>query len=624
MANTIQHRGPDGQGFFVNGRQPEYSSITLEGFHSIEGNGNVGLAHRRLSIIDLKSGRQPLCNEDGTIWVTYNGEIYNFRTLKRELLQRGHQFKTDCDTEVIVHGYEEWGEGCVDHFRGMFAFGIWNSNNDTLFLVRDRLGIKPLYYHLDKEKIIFGSEIKAILAAGDIPRKLNEQALSDYFNLLYIPAPKSIFETIKKLPAGHTITIKKGKPSEPRQYWDLSFAKINSTLSEEEWCEKIITKLEESTQLRMLSDVPLGAFLSGGVDSSAVVALMSGLTDSPVKTSSIGFDDTKFNELAYAKKVVKKYQTDHYQQIVKADAVNLLEKLVWHYDEPFADSSAIPTYLVSKITKERVTVALSGDGGDENFAGYRRYYFDLLENNIRQKIPAFLRGTVIKVLAQTYPKADWLPRVFRAKTLLTNLTMSPMEAYYNSMSWFGPFKNSILSPELQSSLGQYSSAELFSIHGDQCDSQDPLSTIQYVDMKTYMVDDILTKVDRASMANSLEVRVPLLDHEFMELVATIPSSLKLKGKQGKYLLKKSLEPLLPNSILYRPKMGFSIPLATWLRTDLKSLFEDTVLTPDPSISQYIHSATIKKMWEKHQSGLNNFASELWAILFFATWSKRFL
>ncbi len=374
----------------------------------------------------------------------------------------------------------------------------------------------------------------------------------------------------------------------------------------------------------MISDVELGAFLSGGVDSSAVVALMSALTDSPVKTSSIGFSDNAFNELKYANQIVKRYETDHSQHVVEADAVDTLEKLVWYYDEPFADSSAIPTYLVSKITRERVTVALSGDGGDENFAGYRRHYFDLLENKLRAKFPDALRNTAIKGMANVYPKADWLPRVFRAKTLLTNISMSPMEGYYNSMSWFGPYKERILSKDVQHDLGDYSSAGLFEFHGANCDSSDPLSRIQYVDMKTYMVDDILTKVDRASMANSLEVRVPLIDHEFMELVATMPSSLKLKGKEGKYLLKKSLEPYLPNSVLYRPKMGFSIPLAKWLRADLKTVFEDDVLSGETSASTYLNMKTVKEMWQKHQSGLSDYASELWAVLFFVKWNGRFM
>ena len=623
MASTLAHRGPDGQGFFVNNLQSRWLGPPEE-VSRIDGLGNVCLGHRRLSIIDLEGGRQPLSNEDQTVWVTFNGEIYNFKLIKTELEKRGHRFETNCDTEVIVHAYEEWGESCVNQFRGMFAFAIWDANTATFFMARDRLGIKPLYYYLDRRRIVFASEIKAILATGDISKEIDLEAVSDYLNLLYIPAPKSIFSKIKKLHPGHTLTIRAGVAEQPKQYWDLPFNNVNDELSENKWCELVLEKLTEAINIRLISDVPLGAFLSGGVDSSAVVALMSGMMAEPVKTSSIGFGDPRFSELDYAGKVVSRYQTDHSQQIVEADAVGLLEQLTWFYDEPFADSSAIPTYLVSKLTRERVTVALSGDGGDENFAGYRRHYFDLLENRLRSKFPGFFRQTVIASAAQLYPKADWLPRVFRAKTLLSNLAMNPMEGYFNSMSWFGTYKGNILQPQVKQVLGSYSSASLFEGYGQLCDSMDPLSRIQYVDIKTYLVDDILTKVDRASMANSLEVRVPILDHEFMELVATMPSSLKLKGREGKYIFKKGLEPLLPHDLIHRPKMGFSIPLASWLRNDLREIFEDTVLAKGGWHSDYLAMEIVREMWKKHQTSVNDFASELWAILFFASWGRRFM
>jgi len=623
MTDTLKHRGPDGEGFYLNTLQdslPVEPSIVYQ----TKGKGNVVLGHRRLSIIDLAGGHQPLSNEDRTVWVTYNGEIYNFNQVRDELIKKGHHFKTNCDTEIIVHGYEEWGEDCVRKFRGMFAFIVWDAKNETMFAARDRLGIKPFYYYSDNERFVFGSEIKAILAVEGVKKDLNQQAIFDYLNLLYIPAPKSIFQNIKKLLPGHTLTIKKGQMCESKKYWDLSFVSVNQSLSESEWCERVIDKLEEAVKIRLVSDVSLGAFLSGGIDSSAVVALMSGLMGKPVKTSSIGFKEEKFNELPYAQKIVSKYQTDHQQEIIEADAVDILEKLVWYYDEPFADSSAIPTYLVSKITKQRVTVALSGDGGDENFAGYRRYYFDLMENKLRDKFSDSFRKTFVGKLAVVYPKADWLPQIFRAKTLLSNLAMSPMEGYFNSMSWFGPYKDKIISSDLRDSLDDYSPVNLFNQYGKVCDSSDPLSKIQYVDIKTYLVDDILVKVDRASMANSLEVRVPLLDHEFMELVATMPSSLKLHGKEGKYLLKKSLEPLLPKDILYRPKMGFSVPLAKWMREDLRRIFEDNVMSSNNTIGSYLHMPTVKEMWQKHQAGFSDYASELWAILFFAMWAKRYV
>lgn len=619
MTDTLSHRGPDEEGFYIN------SFIDQAGnpkWHHSKGAGNVGLGHRRLSIIDLSTGQQPMANEDGTVWVVFNGEIYNFQEVRSELLALGHLFKTNSDTEIIIHGYEQWGEECVKRFRGMFAFAIWDETNKTLFAARDRLGIKPFYYYEDHERFIFGSEIKAIVTNSDLRTEVDPTAFFDYMCLLYIPSPKSIYKEIRKLPAGCTLTLKKGKPARIKKYWDLSFATVNHKLNEQQWCEKIITKLEEAVKIRLISEVPLGAFLSGGIDSSAVVALMAGLSGSPVKTSSIGFTESKYNELPYANQIVSRYGTEHNQEIMSADAVDLLEKLVWYYDEPFADSSAIPTYLVSKITSKHVTVALSGDGGDENFAGYRRYYFDRLENRLRCLFPDYLRKSVIAALAKVYPKADWAPQIFRAKTFLHNIAMSPMQGYFNSMSWFGPDKRRIISERYINKLSGYDPKKLFLKVGEQSDSQDPLSRIQYLDIKSYLVDDILTKVDRASMANSLEVRVPLLDHEFMELVATIPSGIKLKGKEGKYILKKSLEPLLPKNTLYRKKMGFSIPLAKWFRKDLKEIFQDVVLGEASINGEYINMKVVDEMWRSHQSGIRDYAAELWTILFFAVWMKN--
>ncbi len=623
MAKSLSHRGPDGQGFFFNSTAVSLPIPDNE-LARIDGHGDVILGHRRLSIIDIAGGHQPLANEDDRVWITFNGEIYNFQEIRGQLEAAGHTFRTNCDTEVIVHAYEEWGRQCVQRLRGMFAFAIWDSHTGTLFLARDRIGIKPLYYYLDAEKIVFASEIKAILQDNTASRQVDEEALCDYFSLLYIPAPKSIFKGIKKLPPGHTLTIRNGHPCDPEIYWDISFSQVNTALTEREWCERIIEKLRESISIRLVSDVPLGAFLSGGVDSSAVVALMSSLMNEPVKTSSIGFRDSAFNELKYVEQVVEQYATEHHQQVMEADAVELLDKLVWFYDEPFADSSAIPTYLVSQMTRDRVTVALSGDGGDENFAGYRRYYFDVFENRLRNLLPDIFRTTCIAALARIYPKADWLPQVFRAKTLLCNLAMSPLQGYYNSMSWLSSYGTTLFTDSFRSEIKGYDSSVHFTYHGENCDSDDPLSRIQYIDIKTYLVDDILTKVDRASMANSLEVRVPLLDHEFMELVATMPSTFKLRGREGKYILKKALEPLLPDSILYRRKMGFSIPLAGWFRTDLKELFADSVLSQNTDVRQWVDIDIVTEMWRKHQAGTSDFSTELWAILFFAVWVKHFL
>lgn len=620
MADTLKHRGPDGEGFFINSPDLDLPNICSPIYRGT-GQGNVTLAHRRLNIIDLAGGQQPLCNEDFTIWITFNGEVYNYQALRQELSGKGHIFRTNSDTETIVHAYEEWGDKCVEHMRGMFAFVIWDQNRRRILLARDRLGIKPLYYFHDKNSLIFGSELKAILANREIVRELNIQALYDYFTLLYVPAPKSIFNNIQKLPAGHTLAIDANNNVKIRKYWDIEF--IPREQSEKEWCEKLISKLREAVDIRLMSEVPLGAFLSGGVDSSAVVAMMAGILDKPVQTASIGFTEKKFNELPYAKQVAELFKSNHYEKIVHPDAVAVLDKLVWFYDEPFADSSSIPTYYVSEAARQKVTVCLSGDGGDENFAGYRRYYFDQLENRLRNIFPNAFRNNIIGGLARIYPKLDWAPQVFRAKTLLTNLAMDPAEGFFNSMSWFNDIRSQFINQDFKIQLAGYSSLEVFEEHFSQA-PDDPLSAIQYVDMKTYMVDDILTKVDRASMAHSLEVRVPILDHEFMELAAQIPSNLKLKGREGKYIFKKSLEPSLPHDILYRSKMGFSIPLSKWFKNELKPVFEDTVLSTTSLSAQYLNIATVKQIWQEHQAGNRERSPELWSILFFEKWLRKWL
>ncbi len=619
MTDTLVHRGPDDEGYYIN--RDDLGGMGAKWQYG-PGNGNVGLGHRRLSIIDLASGHQPMANADETIWIVFNGEIYNFPALRKELSQKGYRFQTRCDTETIIYAYEEWGDDCVSHLRGMFAFALWDQRRRRLFIGRDRLGIKPLYYFWDGSTFLFGSELKAILAFPGISRDINPQAMADYFALLYIPAPKSIFTNIVKLPAGHSLTLEEGTLQQ-KQYWDLRF-QPNQSLTESQWCECLVEKLREAIELRLVSEVPLGAFLSGGIDSSAVVALMAGMMTSPVKTSSIGFDDSRFNELPYAREMVERYRTDHNERIVRPDALEALDRLTWHYDEPFADSSALPTYYVSQMTRQSVTVALSGDGGDENFGGYRRYFYDVLENRLRGYLPRQFRQHVLGSLAAIYPKADWLPQIFRAKTLLTNLSLDPLAGYYNSMSWFGKDKTGIFSPAFARTIGEYSPSALFEQYGRESGTSDPLSRIQYVDIKTYLVDDILTKVDRASMAHSLEVRVPLLDHEFMELAATIPSGLKLKGREGKHVFKQALRPYVSSNILDRPKQGFSIPLKNWLRQDLKPVFESTVFLNDNAVMEYLDRQRVSELWEAHQSGMRDYATELWAILFFAQWHKKYM
>jgi asparagine synthase (glutamine-hydrolysing) len=601
MTDTLVHRGPDDEGFYIS--------------------GPLGLGHRRLSIIDLEGGHQPLANEDETVWVVFNGEIYNFGDLHDDLVKKGHIFKTRSDTEVIVHLYEEEGERCFERLRGMFAIAIWDARNRKLLLGRDRVGKKPLFYFYDGSRIAFASEMKAILKVPDVPREIDPQAVSDYFSFLYIPAPKSIFKHIRKVLSGHYVVASDNGIREV-EYWDINFSQTME-LTEEEWCGRLLDTYREAIRLRLISDVPLGAFLSGGIDSSSVVALMAQLTDDPVTTCSIGFEEKEFNELDYAREMASRFETYHHEQVVRPDAVGIVEKLVWHYDEPFADSSAIPTYYVSKAAREHVTVALSGDGGDENFAGYRRYYFDRRENMMRALLPSAIREPIFGTLASLYPKADWAPRIFRGKATFENLARSPIEAYFRSISALkSELKDQLLSRELRRELNGYDSLDVFRYYYQKANTDDPLSRIQYVDIKTYLTDDILVKVDRASMAHSLEVRAPILDHKLMELAASIPSSMKLRGMNGKYIFKRALTQVLPQAVLHRRKMGFAVPLAQWFRTDLKDLAHAVIFSRNAN--SFLNEATIKCVWQEHQSGLRNRSTELWTLLMFRLWERMFM
>lgn len=600
MADTIAHRGPDAEGFYTA--------------------GPIGLAHRRLSIIDLEGGQQPMASSDGSVVVVFNGEIYNFPELRRELEQKGYSFKSKSDTEVIIYLYQEVGERCFEQLRGMFAIAIWDARKRQVVLARDRVGKKPLFYYYDGKRCAFGSEMKTILEVPGISREVDLEALSDYFSLLYVPAPKSIFKHIRKIKPGHYAVVSEQGFREV-EYWDLTFAHVEER-SEQEWIEQLLSVYREAVRIRLMSDVPLGAFLSGGVDSSSVVALMSELMGESVITSSIGFKDKEFDELDYARLIAKQFKTRHHEQIVEPDAAAILDRLVWHYDEPFADSSSIPTYYVSKVAREHVTVALSGDGGDEAFAGYRRYMMDVRENAIRGMIPSVVRRAVFSPLAALYPKADWAPRVFRGKATFESLAGSHIEGYFRSVSACRPeIKRALIHQDVQRELKEYNTLDLFRSYYDRAGTEDPLSRIQYVDIKTYLPDDILVKVDRASMANSLEVRAPMLDHRLMELTTRMPSSLKLKGVIGKYILKKSLEKMLPNDVLYRKKMGFAVPLASWLRQDLKPMAESLLL--DSRADAMLDKQGIERIWKEHQSGLRNRATELWTVLMFRMWQKRF-
>ncbi len=604
MNDVQEHRGPDEQGLHF---EP-----------------GVGLAHRRLSIIDLSSGQQPLFNEDHTVVVVFNGEIYNFKELALELQSCGHQFRTHCDTEVIVHAWEEWGAACVERFRGMFAFAVWDRNRNTVFLARDRVGIKPLYYAVvPSGYLIFGSELKALRVHQELPRQLDPTAVEDYFAYGYVPEPKTILSGVYKLAPGFTLELKRGGPvASPRQYWDVPFVP-HSGLSEEDAKRELVERLREAVRIRLVAEVPLGAFLSGGVDSSAVVAMMAGLSDSAVNTCSISFGDPKFNEADHAAKVANRYHTNHQVETVDPNNFDLVDRLAALYDEPFADSSAMPTYRVCELARKRVTVALSGDGGDENLAGYRRYRWHLYEQRMRNWFPPALRMPLFGALGKIYPKADWAPKIFRAKATFEALARDAEEGYFHSVSVLGDaLRSRLFSADFKRKLGGYRAVEVLREHARRAPTDHPLSRVQYLDMKTYLVGDILTKVDRASMAHSLEVRVPILDHKLMEWMSGLAPDLKLRGREGKFIFKKALEPFLPDDILYRPKMGFSVPLAGWFRGPLRKRVRDAVLGPVLAQTGFFDAKFLRELVDQHQSGRRDNSAALWSLLMFESFYRQ--
>ena len=591
-------------------RGPDEGSLHLE--------PGVGLGHRRLSIIDVATGQQPLFNEDGSVVVVFNGEIYNYQTLVPELQALGHVFRTRSDTEVIVHAWEQWGERCVERFRGMFALALWDRNRQTLFMARDRLGVKPLHYALlDDGTLLFGSELKSILQHPGLRRDIDPMAVEQYFALGYVAEPNTIFRQALKLPPAHTLVIRRGEtPAAPKRYWDVNFDAVQP-MGLAQATDELVERLRESVRLRMIAEVPLGAFLSGGVDSSAVVAMMAGLSDTPVNTCSISFADPQYNESAFASMVADRYQTRHRVEQVDTDDFGLIDELARLYDEPYADSSAIPTYRVSQLARKHVTVALSGDGGDESFGGYRRYRLHMMEERMRASVPAAIRQPLFGLLGKVYPKADWAPRMFRAKTTFEGMARTSVEAYFHSMSQLRqPLRSRFYTPKFKSLLGGYSAIEVFERHARQARTDDPLSLIQYIDLQTYLVGDINTKVDRASMAHSLEVREPLMDHELVQWAASLPSSLKLQGSNGKMVLKKALEPHLPADVLYRPKMGFAVPLARWFRGPLRQRVRQSLLSGPMLDSGWFDAGVIRQLVEQHEAGTSDHSTPLWTLLMY--------
>lgn len=591
MTELITHRGPDDSGYYVR--------------------GNVGFGFRRLSIIDLHTGHQPLSNEDDSVWIVFNGEIYNHISLREQLIAKGHRFKTGSDTETIVHLYEEYGSECVKYLRGMFGFAIWNEKSKKLFCARDRFGIKPFFYYLDHNKFIFGSEIKCVLNQTRSTSTLSIPMLDQYLAYGYSSEDSTIYQNIQKLKPGHTLEIEPGGKVKIERYWDINYAPDYSK-TEAEWCSLLDDKLSESVKAHLMSDVPLGAFLSGGIDSSAMVALMSKNSSAPVKTFSIGFKEAEFNELKYAREVAQRYNTEHHEQIVEPESVGLLPHLVDSYDEPFADASAIPTYFVSKFAREHVTVVLSGDGGDEMFAGYNKYQrmmnmrnYNLLPEGISRHFWSALHKMI--------------PNSVKGKGATYYLS-KPKNSFPAFLSiWQQAEREKLFKKELWQNI-KHSPAELGRIASfTNSGSDDFLFNMQKMDMQSYMVDDVLTKVDRASMQNSLEVRVPILDHEFAELAARIPSELKMKGSIKKYIFKEAMKKHLPESIISHKKQGFSVPLKAWFKDDLKEYVNDRLLGTKGPLYEYLEPAYVRKIIIEHNKGMRDFNDKIWSLLFLDQW-----
>jgi asparagine synthase (glutamine-hydrolysing) len=597
MTTAVAHRGPDADGFYVG--------------------AGVGLGHRRLSILDLATGDQPLSNEDGRFWVVFNGEIFNFADTRAELETAGHHFRTNTDTEVIVHAHEEWGDAAVERFRGMFAYALWDNRTRRLLLVRDRLGIKPLYYASTRDAIVFGSEIKSLLEDPDVPRDWSAEAVDAYLTLQYVPSPRTIYKDIHKLPPGHMLAVQDGQVT-MRQYWDLVFTGHGDATLEDAYLEQLDALVTEAVKLRLVSDVPLGAFLSGGIDSSLVVSAMVRVSNSPVLTTSVGFDEAAFDELAYARTVASHLGVAAAEEIVRPDIESLLPKLAWHFDEPFADSSAVPTYCVSAAARKHVTVALSGDGGDELWAGYQRHRVERAELAAREWLGSAGERC-----------AGWiggrLPLGVKGARSLRHLGLSPADACARKHA-YGLFDmgRGLYASDFAREVSDADPFAGFRAAYERCTSPDPLDRALYVDVKTHLVDDILTKVDKTSMAVSLEARVPLLDHKLLEFVATVPASLKLKHGRSKYLLRKLLARYVPPSIVDRPKQGFAMPVGEWLRGPLAPMVEELVGDGRLRARGIFDQQGLSQLWREHRTGARDHRHRLWSVMMLELWFRQFV
>jgi asparagine synthase (glutamine-hydrolysing) len=609
MNDCIVHRGPDDQGLWTE--------------------GPAGLAMRRLSIIDLAHGHQPISNEDETVWIVFNGEIYNFPELRSQLEAKGHMFRTHSDTETIVHAYEEWGEDCPKHLRGMFAFAIYDTKARRLFLARDRVGKKPLVYTTHRGQFLFGSEFQSLLANPEVPRRPNLPAIDFYLASYAVPAPHTGYEGIYKLPPGHCLTIDLNRDTskiEPRRYWSLEEhfqpeAKLQ--ISEEDAVAELLQRLEEAVKIRLISEVPLGAFLSGGIDSSAVVAIMSRLMNEPVKTFSIGFEESEFSEIHHARRLAEHYGADHTEIIVKPDAVEIIPKLVRHYGEPYSDSSAVPTYYVSQATRQHVTVALNGDGGDELFAGYERYYAMSVAENAPQALLR-LGAHAARFLPGRNKLGTMQSRVYR----MLRAAYLPRGKRYQE--WFSPFgqaaKHRLYSAAFKDSVNFPRQVHPVEEWFARTSNLNPVDACLLTDTNTYLPDDLLAKVDITSMANSLEARSPFLDHELMEWAAKLPAHYKLNGKTSKYILRKALEKLVPSENMDRRKMGFAVPVGHWFRNDprMRSLLCDTVLSKRALGRGYFKPEALRRIVNEHLQGTLDHTPRVWSLLMLELWHQEFI